>query len=303
MQLAFFRKSVLWLMLGAGIMMFSSGVQGEEPDQGPERIVSLAPNATEILYTLGLGNRVVGVTRYCDYPTSATQKTKVGGYFDPSYETILTLKPDLVILVDSHDEAMERLESLGLKTLTIPHKTLDDIRQAVEILARRCGADEKARDLLEKMEQKERAIRQAVEGKKRPKVLICIGRDTKSKTLEGMYVAGQDGFYNRLIEAAGGVNAYRQNTPFPQLSAESVIQLNPDVIIDLVSHFNPETNPTSKIEKQWSQLKTVRAVQEGRVHAIVSEYALRPGPRYVLFLEELARLLHPEALKVKGHQR
>jgi iron complex transport system substrate-binding protein len=127
-------------------------------------------------------------------------------------------------------------------------------------------------------------------------VLICIGRSTDSARLSGIYIAGRDGFYNEIIQSAGGINVYRdEQVAYPQISAEGVLQLNPDVIVDLVSQIQPGAETREEIVAQWGQLRLITAVRESQVHIIAGNYALRPGPRYIKFLEEIARLIHPEA--------
>ncbi len=157
-------------------------------------------------------------------------------------------------------------------------------------------ADQRATAMLSRFAARTKAIGQAVENKPRPRVLICIGRDTESDQLAGMYMAGCNNFYDEIIRAAGGVNACTDTSvAYPQVSAEGVIQLNPDVIIDLAGQLKPGSKTAAEIAGQWDRLRTVSAVRESRVYVIVSNHAMRPGPRYIRFQEELARLLHPEA--------
>ena len=258
----------------------------------------MAPSTTEILFELGLGGNLVGVTRYCDYPEAAKDIAQVGGYVDPSYEAVVALKPDLVILLTSHRDAERELTALNIPTLVTPHDTIADIHEAIRLIGEACGRPDQAQAMVKSFANRTKAVRKAVKGKPKPRVLICVGRDTESGQLAGMYMAGRKGFYDEIIELGGGLNAYRdEKVPYPQLSAEGVIQLNPDVIIDLVSEINPKGKTPKEIAAQWNQLRTVAAVREQRVHVIVGSYALRPGPRYVGFLHDLARLVHPECLK------
>ncbi len=267
----------------------------------PRRIVSLAPGTTEILFALGLGDRVVGVSRYCDYPPSATTIPEVGGYFDPSYEKIVSLEPDLTILLTSHRAAKAELEKLGLQTLTTPHETVADVHEAIGLIGEACGAERAADSLSTQLSRRSETVQRAVAGRDRPRVLVCIGRDTESGQLAGLYLAGNDDFYDEIIELAGGVNAYENaSVAYPQVSAEGVIQLDPDVIIDLVSDMIPGNKKPEEIERQWYQLPTVSAVRNRRVFVIVGNRALRPGPRYVEFLEHMAELLHPDAFDGSG---
>jgi iron complex transport system substrate-binding protein len=294
MRILFRRTPPIFILtcLLALSVLFSSATATSGP---PARIVSMAPSTTEILFALGLGDKVIGVTRYCDYPEAAKNIAKVGGYVDPSYEAILALKPDMVILLTSHQDAERELTKLKIPTLTIPHETVSGIHEAIRRIGAACGVEEKAAAILDSLEQRTEAVRKAVKDRPKPRVLVCIGRDTESGQLVGMYFAGQNGFYDEIIEMAGGVNAYQDATvAYPQLSAEGVVQLNPDVIVDLASHINPEGKTATQIAAQWDALRSVSAVRDKRIHVVVGNHALRPGPRYAEFLEELARLLHPE---------
>ncbi|MBN2312188.1 MAG: ABC transporter substrate-binding protein [Candidatus Hydrogenedentes bacterium] len=275
----------------------SFAAQADAP-AAPQRIVSLAPSTTEILFELGLGERIVGVTRYCDHPEAAKNIRKLGGYIDPSYEEIVALQADLAILLTSHHDAKRELTKMAVPTLITPHDTVADIHEAIRLIGEACGVPDRAAAMIGGLTHRSEAIRRAVAGKPRPRVLICVGRDINSDQLAGMYMAGRNGLYDELIEAAGGINAYRDTkVAYPQISAEGVIELDPDVIIDLVSHIEPDGRTAEQIARQWAPLRVVPAVRNNRVHVIIGTHALRPGPRYILLLEQLARLLHPDAFR------
>lgn len=261
----------------------------------PHRIVSLAPNVTEILFCLELGDRVVGVTRYCDYPEEAKGIAKVGGFMDPSFEAIVSLNPDLVILLTSHRDTQVGLQAMSLRTLSVPHTTVSDVHESIRMIGEACGVSENAEALLRKLRQRNQAVIKAVTGRHRPRTMVVINRDTGSGRLSGMFIAGKDGFFDELISLAGGENACTDfHVSFPQISAEGVLKLDPDVIIDLVSLLDPDTQDPKILKQQWDILNAVQAVRDGRVHVISGDHALRPGPRYIDFLEQLAVTLHPD---------
>jgi len=267
----------------------------------PQRIVSLAPSVTETLYALGLGERVVGVTRFCDYPPEAATRTRVGGFMDPNYEAIVGLRPDLCVLTVTHSDLPAKLRELRLRTLEVPAETVADIREAIRRLGAACGAQTKAADLLADLDRRTAAVTEAVGGRPRPRVLICIGRDASAKELSGLYIAGPGTFYDELIKTAGGVNACPAGkATYPQMSAEGVISVNPEVIIDLGSQMENGVDPSERMVHQWDGLTTVAAVRQHRVHAVIGTHALRPSPRYIQFLEQLARIIQPDSFKAGG---
>jgi iron complex transport system substrate-binding protein len=262
----------------------------------PRRIISLAPNVTEVLFALGLGDRVVGVTRFCDYPPEVAAIPKVGGYMDPSYESIVALRPDLTILLTSHRDVRRELEKLHIRTMTTPHETIADIRVSIQLIGGVCGVPDRAAAMIGELDRRMSAVRAAVAGRPRPRVLICLERDVTTGQLSGLYMAGRHTFYDEILEAAGGTNASTNEVvTYPEMSAEGVVNVDPEIIVDLTSRKVSGGQPQVAITRQWDRLATVTAVRTRRVYAIVGDYALRPGPRYAQFIEELARLLHPEA--------
>jgi iron complex transport system substrate-binding protein len=262
----------------------------------PRRIISMAPSTTEILFALGLGDRVAGVSRFCDYPEAVPAIREIGGYMDPDYEAIVRLQPDLVILLVSHQDAKKELAKLAVPVLTVPQETIAGIHEAIRRIGDACGAAEKAETLLRDLRERTEKIKSAVHEKKKPRVLLCIGRDTQSGRMASMFMAGRKTFYDEIIRIAGGINALSDAMAlYPQFSAEGVIQVNPDVIIDLAGRVAPGGKSAADIAAQWDRLHVLKAVKQDQVHVITGDHALRPGPRYIRLLEELAPILHPEA--------
>ena len=275
------------------MVVFTGNTQAT--DVYPTRIVSMAPSITEILFALGLADRVVGVTRYCDWPPEAKTKPQIGGYVDPNYEAVLVLRPDLVVLLESHADIRTKLSKLGLKTLSVKHETLSDIKASIMEVGKRCGVRAQAEAVNKSIDIRIEAIREKVAGTQCPLVLVSVGRDNTSKRLGMVYVAGPSTFYSEVIQLAGGKNAIEEGGGYPQLSIEGLIRINPDVIIDLVgeqkaSGLSPET-----IRTQWETLGGVNAVKSKRIYVISDNYALHPGPRFPQLVETFAKQIHPEA--------
>jgi len=259
---------------------------------GPARIVSLAPSITETLFELGLGERIVGVTRYCVFPPEARTKPQMGGYYDPNYEALMAARPDLVLTLPEHEEVRKELHKLNLKVLTVDHSTIQGILSSVLDIGSACGCAEKAAALHGSLQARIRKVEARHEGRPRPRVLISIGRMAGDASLNRITVCGRKGFFDELIVAAGGINAFEGEILFPALSAEGILQAKPDVIVDLwpdlkEKHLDPET-----VRRQWASIPGLAAP----VHVIGETYAMIPGPRVVLLLEDLARAIHPEAV-------
>jgi iron complex transport system substrate-binding protein len=256
------------------------------------RIVSLAPSVTEILFDLGLGDRVVGVTRYCRYPPEAQSKTKVGGYVDPNYEELLRLRPDLTVLLTVHAAAQERLRRLGLATLAVDHTTIAGIVGSIMTIGKTCGAEEKAQSRVDDIIATMERIRNATKGSGSPRVLVSVDRSTDVSS--SVYVAGKNTCYDEMITIAGGVNAYTGPAAYPAVSTEGILHMNPQVIIDMVPNIDGKEKGRDKILAQWRKAAGVEAVKTGRVYLFEQDYTVIPGPRFIALLQDMARAIHPE---------
>ncbi len=244
------------------------------------RIVSMAPNVTEILYALGVSNQVVGVSKYSVYPPAAAEKPSVGGAYDPNWEQIVSLQPDLVIGLDSQEEIAAQLGALDIDFLGVPHEHIDGILQSIRIIGAACGAEAEAQRLVQTLEETAARLTNSSKGWK-PRLLVCIGHD---ETLSRMYIAAKNTFYDDLITMAGGTNACEQTAiKYPEISPEGLHALQPDLVIDLI----PDTG--SRLDRSLSyfteQWKPYRAV------IMTNQYAFIPGPRFIHLLEDLSKAI------------
>ncbi len=283
-----------------GIVFYQNKITLHRHDQknqikSYQRIISLSPNITEILFALGLGEKVVGVTRFCNYPPEAQLKPRVGGYLDPNYEAILRLKPDVVILISEFQQIRTSLSELGINYLTVSNKTVSDIRSSIIHLGTVLGAELQAEKILANIQLRLDRIEKGTKGSKRPKVMIVIERTLGSGAIEDVYVAGRNTFYDELIQMAGGINAFvDEKIAYPILSAEGIIHLNPEFIIDLVPQLEQTGLNIAQLEKDWVSLSQINAVKNQHVHILSQDYDVIPGPRFIFFLEDLTRIIHPE---------
>jgi iron complex transport system substrate-binding protein len=261
------------------------------------RIISLAPSITEILFALDLGDSVVGVTRFCKFPQEASERTDVGGYYDPNYEAMAALRPDLAIVMPEHETVRNRLTGMGIETLTVDHRTVAGILDSIDAIGRMGGVEREAEALVRSLKQRMGAVEALTQGLERPRVMLTIERDVNSDRIEGVYLAGNSGWLDELIRLAGGVNAYRGPLAFPEVSAEGILNLNPDVIVEMLGDLlgqEPEERQR-QATRAWQRLPSVNAVKHDRVHILTEQFVIIPGPRFILILENLARILHPDA--------
>jgi iron complex transport system substrate-binding protein len=288
------RLPILGLTLAFCIFIWSLSAQASA-QKFPQRIVSLSPSVTEILYALKLGDKIVGVTRYCQYPPEAKEKPQVGGLLDPGLEAILALKPDLVILVPDQKEFETSLSQLNLHCLEVPQYSLREILDSMVKIGEVCGAERNARRLVASIEAKMDAIRQRISGLPPTRALISVGRDFGSGSLGQVYIGGPGTFYDELLRLAGGVNAYREGiVKYPAVSAEGILRMNPEAILEIAPGVVPGSSESVAIVRDWQAVPRVSAVKEGRVYVFGEDYMTIPGPRVGLILERLAGALHPE---------
>lgn len=259
----------------------------------PDRIISLSPHSTEILFALGLGDHVVAVSDYCDYPPAANLLPKVGGLIAPQLERIVQLQADLVILLSSQHTIANKLTAMGFNTLMVDNRRLDDINNSIVRIAAATGQQAKGVQLLSSLQHHIEQVQQGVQTLPKPRVLISLSHpDT---TLDTIYIAGQHDFYHDLLLIAGAENAYPHPHPaVPHLSLEGVASLNPDIIIDIFPEPADHQANLPQIRQLWQQLDGITAVKKEQIYLFEADYATIPGPRIGLLLQQLARFIHPD---------
>jgi iron complex transport system substrate-binding protein len=263
-------------------------------DNGPERLVSMAPSITEILYALELGDRVVGVTRYCQVPADQPVPSRVGGYVDPDWEALVGLRPDLVFTMESHAAAERRFADLGLKSVRVDQASVDGILNSFVVVADACGVHERGRVLRDRVASQLRAVRDRVNADSRPRVLVVIGREIGRGHVTSVWAAGKGSFYDDLLTWAGGVNALEESSvAYPELGPEGLLSLDPDVVLDIVADASTRGASTEAAVADWRSFASLRAVDEGRVHVLTGDALVIPGPRIGKIVEAFAEALHP----------
>jgi iron complex transport system substrate-binding protein len=248
------------------------------------RIVSLAPSTTEALFAIGAGDRVVGRSRFCDFPPAATALPSVGG-LEPELEAILDLHPDLVVGISGLSSArlVDKLRARGISTLIAETESLAAVEDLLTALGRRTGHENEAVRLASAIDTRAHAIERAVDAEARPRVLMVV-------SLAPVVAAGPKSFADELIRRSGGQNVLLDGGAWPRVGLERVVELDPDVVLDATIAGSEDVRGIAPNTPGWS---SVRAVRQGHVLPVRDERVLRPGPRVVDGLALLARALHP----------
>ncbi len=259
------------------------------PASAAQRIISLAPSVTETLFALGLGDRVVGVSTYCDYPPEALKIDRVGTFLQPNVERILARRPDLVIAVPSpgNRAGVERLREFGVRVLVVNPERIAEILVAIRAIADAAGVSAAGAALVARIEGEVAAVEARVAGAAPPRTLLLVGRTP-------FIAAGAGTYQDELIRRARGVNlAAASGQAWPNVSLEFIVAQAPAVIID-ASMGSEEAADRAAAVAFWRDFPTIPAVRDGRIHGYRAYELLRPGPRVAATLAAVARFLHPE---------
>jgi iron complex transport system substrate-binding protein len=257
--------------------------------QIPQKIISLSPSNTEVLFALGLEDKVVGVTEYCNYPLEALDKNKIGGFSTPDIEKIITLQPDLILADSIHaPEVIPALEEMGLTIFAVAPRNLDRILEDIRVVGKITGTEEKASGLVAQMESRTKAIIDKTTNlEERPRVLYVTWHDP-------LYSVGSGDIIDELIETAGGINIFQGDiTGHKVVDIETVIARNPEVIIACTGHGSAGGEPV-EWAKSEPTLQTTEARKNNRIYQIDADLISRNGPRIVEALEWFAYFIHPE---------
>mgnify|MGYP002681792407 FL=1 len=279
---------------GSALVAARSGSGGRPAPERPAlRIISLAPSVTEILFAVGAGGRIVGATDYCALPPQAASIPRLGGLIDPNFEAMLAVAPDLAVMPTSHADAARALASLGIPALIVDHASIGGIIESVESIGGAAGprppAARLAAEIRARLERVERIARE----RPRVRALLCI--DRPAGRIAEVCIAGKDGFYDALLALAGGRNVYEAAAPlFPLLGAESIVKLDPEVIIEFRAAA-PAGESDAAVRSDWQSLRAVSAARAGRIYIFREPFMMIPGPRIAAIAERLLAAIHPEA--------
>ncbi|MEW5784453.1 MAG: cobalamin-binding protein [Bacillota bacterium] len=301
-------KNVLLLLIGLSVFLLSGCAGGDNEagsgapfavvtDQAgrevvlqdvPERIVSLSPSNTEIVFALGMADRVVGVTDYCNYPPEAEAKAKVGGFSNPNLELILELEADLVLAGSLHEEFIPRLEEMGIPVLVLAPETLADVYASLMLVAEVTGSTEQGELLVAEIQERVSRV-QAALGSLNEDEKVVVYYEVYSDPLMS---AGAGTLINEIITLSGGRNIFADLAEqYPKVSAESVVERQPQVILFPDYHGSAEIMAEQMTERPgW---ESIPALRENRAYAVHDDAFTRPGPRVVDAIEQTAKLFYP----------
>ena len=267
----------------------------------PRRIVSLAPNLTEMLFAIGAGGEVAGVTDFCDYPPEVRHLPKVGGFINPNPEAVLALAPDLVVATPNvgNRPFVEQLMRAGTRVEIVQARNLDEIFPALEALGRATSRESQASVLVRRLKDGLLSAKERVKGLPRPRTLLCI-------QVEPLVVAGPGSYPHDLLTIAGGISIVPDGSgAYPKLSLEEVVRAAPDVLIqtrmDALQGLEVSSEASDSLLQWWGRWRSIPAVKAGRVHAVAGDTLLRPGPRLLEGIELLIRLLHGSTVASVRH--
>jgi len=257
-------------------------------DSECKRIVSTAPSITETLFKFGYGDRIVGVTDDCLFPEKVKDIGHIGRVLNVNIEKVMSLKPDVVMVIDANTGLIQKMKTLGINVLSFDHSTIQGFMDSLPVIASECGNNP---ELDEMISQYSKVIRKPeIVGKKR-KVMVVVGRDYYSSSVKDVYLAGNDGFYSEIIKACGLENVYSGGLSYPKIQVEGIVSMNPDVIVDIVTSKQLSSKDEEKIKSVWKVLQDVKAVKTGQVFIMNKNYWSIPGPRFPEIINDLNVML------------
>lgn len=259
-------------------------------EKEPESIISMQPSNTEIAYALGLGDKMIGVSDYCNYPVETADVEKVGGQ-DMNAEMILTLMPDVIFVTDyhhqNHDTILQQYKDAGIKVIVIgSESSFADVYETIELIGKATGTTAEAEKLVDDMKERLLTVEEKakqVTQKKKVWVEVSPAPD--------IFTTGQGTFMHEMLESIQAENAAGNQEGWVKLTEEEIVQLNPDVIITTYGYYVDNPKDGVMARSGWGE---VPAIKDGNVHDVDSDTVTRPGPRLIEGVEHLAKLIYPE---------
>jgi iron complex transport system substrate-binding protein len=292
-------RTANWLRLAAAmatilVLLVAAPYAQSTPATGTaHRIISLVPAVTEMLFAIGAGADVAGVSSYDTFPEEATTKPKVGALLDPDFERILSLKPDLVVVYGTQTELIARLTRVSIPMFHYEHAGLPDVTATIRAIGDRVGHAAAGRTLADRIEADLASVRARVSGRPKPRTLLVFGRE--SGGLRGIYASGGIGFLHDMLETAGGTDVFadikRQSV---QVTTEMLLARAPEVILELHGSTDVPKDRLAAERDSWRILPALPAVRANRVYLLTDDALMIPGPRVAGAVKQMADVLHPQ---------
>ena len=265
----------------------------QEVNAAPHRIISTSPAITEILFAIGAGDRVVGVTDYCNFPKKACLLPSIGGPLNPSTEKWIALKPDLIILQDDSVVLNKHAKVFKIPTLEVSVNNLENILISIQVIADAMQAPKAGKQLVDKIKIQIDNYRTSIK-KAKPRHVLMLLSDTNDPSRD-LYAVGRNTFLNELLSIAGGENILPDTmATYPKISKEFIIAKSPEIIIEIGPTANLSNEGILNRKKAWTIYPTINAVKNDRLYFVGADYILIPGPRLVKILDILTRNIHPK---------
>jgi len=298
------KKMLILLLVAALVLMFSQGCSPAKQEvqqgklvkdslgreilieQAPKKIISVSPAITEILFALGLEEEIIGVSNYCDYPQQATTKEKMGGFENPNLELIAASEPDLVFVsAGVQEEVIGKLEQLNIKVVALDADTIEEVLENIILAGIFTGKDKEAQELTADLKARMAEVTSKVKDRPKPKVFYEVWD-------EPLMSAGSSSFIHNIIETAGGINVAADNSKrYYTYSIEKLLEVDPDFYF-----INTHSHTPQDIKKR-AGYQALKAVQNNKVFTLEDNLISRAGPRVIDGLEQMARIIHPEAFE------
>lgn len=298
------------LALALGIVAVFFLFQGKESDDQTasrtsvaseqpifQRIICAAPSITEMVFSLGKGSHVVGVSDFSFYPPKAAEVARIGGLINPNRERILSLQPDLIIFQGRHQLLSQFSREQGIRSVSLAIDRVSDITAAIKKLGAELGASSQAARLAESIQAELDELAKQTQSRTPRNVFLGLGHTPGDLT--GLMTTGPDTFLHELIEIAGGINIFSDATgSYPRISKEALVRRRPHVIIEVLAEgISPDNR--ALLRADWERMASLPAVKAGRIHFLDEDYMLIPGVRVAQTARRLAQAIHPEIFEGK----
>jgi iron complex transport system substrate-binding protein len=273
--------------------LFVCSIYSIDTHAASQRVISTSPAITEILFAVGSGNRVVGVTDYCNYPKNACLLPSIGGPLNPNTEKWIALKPDLIILQDDSVVLKKHAKVFKIPTLEVSVNNLGNILTSIQVIADAMQTPKEGKQLVDKIKKQIDNYRTSI-GKTKPRHVLMLLSDTNDPSRD-LYAVGRNTFLNELLSIAGGENILPDTmATYPKISKEFIIAKSPEIIIEIGPTANLSNEGILNRKKAWTIYPTINAVKNDRLYFVGADYILIPGPRLVKILDILTRNIHPK---------